>query len=141
MSHRAIVWVVLAAGTCFLASCDDSAKNPVQVRPPAATPTPAPDYAVQPLPFPEHAIAANAPLTEQRPAIDVLMVKVQAAYDAGQREYKAAHLDKAQADFDLAADLILKSGFPADFDPQLAKLSDEIGEAVQPGDLDADEER
>ena len=138
MSHRAIVWIVLAAGTCFLASCDDSAKNPVQVRPPAATPTPAPDYAVQPLPFPEHAIAANALLTQQRPAIDVLMVKVQAAYDAGQREYKAAHLDKAQADFDLAADLILKSGFPADFDPQLAKLSDEIGEAVQPGDLDAE---
>ena len=138
MSHRAIVWVVLAAGTCFLASCDDSAKNPVQVRPPAATPTPAPDYAVQPLPFPEHAIAASALLTEQRPAIDVLVERVQAAYDAAQREYKAAHLDKAQADFDLAADLILKSGFPADFDPQLAKLSDEIGEAVQPGDLDAE---
>jgi membrane-bound lytic murein transglycosylase D len=138
MSHRAIVWVVLAAGTCLLASCDDSAKNPVQVRPPAATPTSTPGYAFQPLPLPEHAIAANALLTEQRPAIDALMEKVQAAYDAGQREYKAAHLDKAQADFDLAADLILKSGFPADFDPQLAKLSDEIGEAVQPGDLDAE---
>ncbi len=138
MSHRAIVWIVLAAGTCLLASCDDSAKNPVQVRPPAATPASTPNYAVQPLPFPEHAIAANTLFAEQRPAIDVLIEKVQAAYDAGQREYKAAHLDKAQADFDLAADLILKSGFPADFDPQLAKLSDEIGEAVQPGDLEAE---
>jgi membrane-bound lytic murein transglycosylase D len=76
-------------------------------------------------------------MPEQRPAIDILVDKVQAAYDAGQREIKAAHLDKAQADFDLAADLILKSGFPADFDPQLAKLSDEIGEATQPGDQDA----
>jgi membrane-bound lytic murein transglycosylase D len=138
MNHRAKIWVVLAAGTCFLAGCDDSAKNPVQVRPPAATPAPTPNYASQPLPLPQHAIAANALFPAQRPSIDVLVDKVQAAYDAGQREYKAGHLDKAQAEFDLAADLILKSGFPADFDPQLAKLSDEIGEAVQPGDLDAE---
>jgi membrane-bound lytic murein transglycosylase D len=137
MNHRAAIWVVLAAGTCFLASCDDSAKNPVQVRPPAATPAPAPEYAAQPLPFPEHASTANALPPEQRPAIDILVEKVQAAYDAGQRELKAGHLDKAQTNFDLAADLILKSGFTADFNPQLAKLSDQIGEASQSGDLDA----
>jgi membrane-bound lytic murein transglycosylase D len=137
MNRRATIWAVLTASTCFLASCDDSVKNPVQVRPPAATPTPTPDYASQPLLLPQHAIVANPLVPEQRPAIDVVVGKVQAAYDAGQREFKAGHLDKAQAEFDLAADLILKSGFPADFDPQLAKLSDEIGEAVQPGDLDA----
>ncbi len=137
MNHRAAIWVVLAAGTCFLASCDDSAKKPLQLRPPPATPPPTPEYAFQPLPLPQHAIAAHALAPEQRPAIDILVERVQAAYDAGQREFKAGHLDKAQANFDLAADLILKSGFPADFDPQLAKLSDQIGEAVQPGDLDA----
>jgi membrane-bound lytic murein transglycosylase D len=96
-----------------------------------------PSYAIQPLPLPPQAITARAFFPGKRPAIDVLVDNVQAAYDAGQREIKAAHLDKAQAAFDLAADLILKSGFPADFNPQLAKLSDEIGEAVQPGDLDA----
>jgi membrane-bound lytic murein transglycosylase D len=137
MNHRTKLVVVLAAGTCFLAGCNDSAKTPVQVRPPAATPAPTPAYANQPLPLPQHAAVAAAWMPEQRPAIDILVDKVQAAYDAGQREIKAAHLDKAQADFDLAADLILKSGFPADFDPQLAKLSDEIGEATQPGDQDA----
>jgi membrane-bound lytic murein transglycosylase D len=135
MNHRTKILVVLAAGTCFLAGCNDSAKTPVQVRPPAATPAPTPAYANQPLPLPQHAAVAAAWMPEQRPAIDILVDKVQAAYDAGQREIKAAHLDKA--DFDLAADLILKSGFPADFDPQLAKLSDEIGEATQPGDQDA----
>jgi membrane-bound lytic murein transglycosylase D len=137
MNHRTKLVVVLAAGTWFLAGCNDSAKTPVQVRPPAATPAPTPAYASQPLPLPQHAAVAAAWMPEQRPAIDILVDKVQAAYDAGQREIKAAHLDKAQADFDLAADLILKSGFPADFDPQLAKLSDEIGEATQPGDQDA----
>jgi membrane-bound lytic murein transglycosylase D len=96
-----------------------------------------PSYAIQPLPLPPQAITAHSLFSVKRPAIDVLVDNVQAAYDAGQREIKAAHLDKAQADFDLAADLILKSGFPADFNPQLAKLSDEIGEAVEPGDLDA----
>ncbi len=137
LSHRASVWVVLAASTCFMASCDDSAKKPVQVRPPAAAPTPAPDYASQPLPFPQHSVSAYALVPEQPPAIDLLVEKVQTAYDSGQREIKAGHLDKAQANFDLAADLILKSGFTADANPQLAKLSDRIGEAVQSGDLDA----
>src|SRR3984885_8680373 len=136
-NHRATVWVVLAAGTCILAGCNDSAKTPVQVRPPAVTPAPTPSYASQPLPLPQQATTLRALSLEKRPAIDVLVDSVQAAYDAGQREIKAAHLDKAQADFDLAADMILKSGFPADFNPQLAKLSDEIGEAVQPGDLEA----
>jgi membrane-bound lytic murein transglycosylase D len=137
MNHRTKILVVLAAGTCFLAGCNDSAKTPVQVRPPAATPAHAPRYAIQPLPLPQHPPLAAAWMPEQRPAIDVLVDKVQAGYDAGQREIKAAHLDKAQADFDLAADLILNSGFPADFNPQLAKLSDQIGEAVEPGDQDA----
>ncbi|HEY4709949.1 MAG TPA: LysM peptidoglycan-binding domain-containing protein [Candidatus Acidoferrales bacterium] len=109
----------------------------MQVRPPAVTPAPTPSYASQPLPLPQQATTLRALSLEKRPAIDVLVDSVQAAYDAGQREIKAAHLDKAQADFDLAADMILKSGFPADFNPQLAKLSDEIGEAVQPGDLEA----
>jgi membrane-bound lytic murein transglycosylase D len=137
MNYRATVWVVLAASTCLMASCDDSAKKPVQVRPPAAAPTPAPDYASQPLPFPQHAVSAYALAPEQPPTIDLLVEKVQTAYDSGQREFKAGHLDKAQANFDLAADLILKSGFPADADPQLGKLSDQIGEAVQSGDLDS----
>jgi membrane-bound lytic murein transglycosylase D len=137
VNHRATVWLVLAAATCILAGCNDSAKTPVQVRPPAVTPAPTPNYAIQPLPFPQHPITAHALFPGKRPEIDILVDHVQAAYDAGQREIKAAHLDKAQADFDLAADMILNSGFPADFNPQLAKLSDEIGEAVQPGDLEA----
>jgi membrane-bound lytic murein transglycosylase D len=137
MSHPLRFWGVLAAGVWFLAGCNDSAKSPVQVRPPVVAPAPAPIYAIEPLPLRQQAITAPALFSEKRPAIDVLVDSVQAAYDAGQREIKAAHLAKAQADFDLAADLILKSGFPADFNPQLAKLSDEIGEAVEPGDLEA----
>jgi membrane-bound lytic murein transglycosylase D len=133
MRGSAKVWAVLLAGTCFLASCDDSAKKTVQVRPPAATPAPVPDYVRQPLPLPQHPVSFALLAPEVRPEVDVLVAKVQATYDAGQNEVKAGHLDKAQADFDAAADLILKSGFPEDFDPRLSKLSDQIGEAVEPG--------
>jgi membrane-bound lytic murein transglycosylase D len=138
MKTGATIWVVLA-GSCLLANCNDSVKKPAQVRAPAATPTPtaAPSYANEPLPLPVHAAAATDGTFERRPAIDVLVAGVQAVYDAGQMELKAGRRSKAQAKFDLAADMILHSGFPADYDPELSKLSDEIGEASQPSDLNA----
>jgi membrane-bound lytic murein transglycosylase D len=138
MKTAATIWVVLA-GTCLLANCNDSVKKPAQVRAPAATPTPtaAPSYANEPLPLPLHAAAATDRNLERRPAIDVLVAGVLTVYDAGQNELKAGRRDKAQGKFDLAADMILRSGFPADYDPELSKLSDEIGEASQPAELNA----
>jgi membrane-bound lytic murein transglycosylase D len=138
MKTGATIWVVLA-GSCLLASCNDSVKKPAQVRAPAATPTPtaAPRYASEPLPLPLHAAPATDRNLERRPAIDVLVAGVGTVYDAGQSELKAGHRDKAQAKFDLAADMILKSGFPADYDAELSKLSDQIGEASQPAELNA----
>jgi membrane-bound lytic murein transglycosylase D len=135
MKRGAKILVVLAGSTSFLAGCDDSAKKPAQVRPPAAAPAPTPEYALGPLPLPQQPVSFTALPPQMRPAIDVLVERVQASYYAGQTNLKAGQLDKAQADFDNAADLILKSGFPADFDARLSKLSDQIGEAVQTGDL------
>lgn len=135
MSRSARIWVVLAAGACFAAGCDDSAKKPVVVRPPASAPAPEPAYASEPLPIPQRTVDFRALFPERRPAIDLLLDAVQTAYDNGQKEFKAGHLDAAQADYDRAADLIVKSGFAADSDPRLAQLSDEIGEADQSGAL------
>ena len=119
-----------------------------QIRAPAAAPAPAPtpSYASEPLPLPASSAAATDKNLERQPAIDVFIAGVQAVYDAGQNEAQAGHRDKAQAKFDLAADMILKSGFSADFNDALSKLSDEIGEASQPGELNlatnnADEEQ
>src|ERR1700722_1989020 len=133
------IWVVLAAGACLLAGCNDTASRPAQVRAPAPTPTPVatPSYATEPLPVPLRAAAATDKNFQKRPAIDILVAGVQAVYDAGQAQLQAGHRDKAQEKFDLAADMILKSGFPADYTPELSKLSDEIGEASQPSDLTA----
>jgi membrane-bound lytic murein transglycosylase D len=135
MRGSAKICAVLAAATLSFVGCEDTAKKPVQVRAPAATPAPTPSYVLEPLPLPQHPVSPDALAPPTRPAIDTLVAKVQASYDAGQTDFKAGNLEKAQEDFDRAADQILKSGFPADSDPRLSKLSDQIGEADQTGDL------
>jgi membrane-bound lytic murein transglycosylase D len=63
--------------------------------------------------------------------VDILLERVQAKFDAGQKEYKAGNLQAARADFDRAVDLILTSGFQVDFDPRLSALFDQIGETLR----------
>jgi membrane-bound lytic murein transglycosylase D len=128
---------MLAAGALSLAGCEETATKQVKVRPPAATPAPAPDYARLPLPLPEHPVDSAPLARDSRPAIDTLVAKVQASYDAGQQEYKAGAFVKAQSHFDHAVKLILTSGFQADSDPRLSKLFDQIGEAVHSDELSA----
>jgi membrane-bound lytic murein transglycosylase D len=140
MRIAAKVCTGLAASICLLAGCNDGVTKPAQVRAPAPTPVPVSTAAkvpTEPIPFvPRPGIASDRNFAK-RPAIDILVAGVQTVYDAGQAELKAGHRDKAQEKFDLAADMILKSGFPADFTPELSTLSDEIGEATEPGDLNA----
>ena len=152
MARAGKIWGVLAAAALLAAGCNDTVTKPAQVRPSAATPAQnaTPNYASEPLPLPDHFPAASETGFEKRPAVDVLVAKVQAVYDAGEKELKAGHRDKAQDKFDLAADMILKSGFSADFTPELSRLADEVGEASQSpeladadgtaGDQEADEE-
>jgi len=140
MKRALTIGVMLAAGTLFLAGCEENATKELHVQPPAATPAPAPNYARQPLPFAEQP-ANTAWLTPPpEPAIDVLVEKVQARFDAGQQQYNAGNLDKAQAEFDGAVDLIVKSGFQADSDPRLAKLFDQLGDVVSSDQLAAMED-
>jgi peptidoglycan lytic transglycosylase D len=137
MKHRITFCALFATSMLFLAGCEQTATKAVHVQPPAGAPSPAPIDVLQPLP-----LAANpaylAELTPQpRPAIDVLVEKVQSDYDAGQREYKAGNLDTAQADFDHAVDRILQSGFQAGADPRLGKLFDQLSSVVDSDEIDA----
>jgi len=118
----------------LLAGCNESAKQAVKVHPPAPAPAPVertiplPTLVRQPVPF----------LTpEPRPAVDVLIEKVQAAYEAGQKDYQAGKADQARKDFDRAVDLILSSGLSVDADPALEKLFDNIAETAQTYELQA----
>lgn len=135
MKRRATIWVFLAAGAISLAGCEETATKQVRVPPPAAAPAPTPDYARQPLPLSDPPLDPTLQAFYLRPAIDVLVDKVQAGFDAGQHALQAGNTQQAQTDFDHAVDLILTSGFQKDSDPRLAKLFDEIGDAVPSEDL------
>jgi len=134
MKRRATIWVLLAAGAMGIAGCEETATKQVRVPPPAAAP--APSYARQALPFTPLAPDPALEAFYARPAIDIVVDKVQASFDAGKKALEAGDADQAQTDFDHAVDVILTSGFQKDSDPRLAKLFDEIGDAVPSEDLD-----
>ena len=134
MKRKAAVWVLAAAGILMAAGCNESAKV-VRVQPPAAAPVPATAFANATLPLPLNT-SFQQPISEDpRPPIDVLVAQVQANYDAGVQQENAGNNDQAQADFDHAVKLIVKSGFQADADPRLSKLFDELGQEVSPDEF------
>ncbi len=139
MKRRTTIWVLLAAGALALPGCEETAKKEVHVQPPAAAPQPVPAEVKQPLPLTEPPAKQVVLAQDTRPAMDILVERVQAAYDAGQKAYQAGDRDKARADFDGAVNLVLSSGFQADSDPRLSKLFDQIGDAVESYGLDADQ--
>ena len=61
----------------------------------------------------------------------------QAAFDAGEQDFKAGHLGKAREEFDDALDQLLASGFDLDADPQLGGLYHHIIETVSEDELEA----
>ena len=127
-------------GLATLAGCNETAQNRVVVRQPAATPAPTPASAIT---------AASLPLRQEpsqiqlllphdtRPVSDILAEQVQAHYDAGKQAAAAGHDDQAQAEYNAALDLMLKSGYPVDADPKLSKLFDEIGDVIEADDKTA----
>lgn len=145
MMKATTICLAVAAVTLALASCDDTAKKPVQARVPAPVPVQQaaarPGPAAEMLPFPDNRASRFAQFRslqpEPRPAIYVLIEGVQASFLAGQNEYQLGNFAKAHEDFQHAVSLILQSGFPIDSDPALADLFDHIGEATKAPELEA----
>ncbi len=125
---KARLSILGAALLLGLAGCEESARRPVQVRPPEPAP-PAP-AAVGTLPI-DVRRAQVIPLQLQPPnGVEILIEKVEAAFQAGEQNYKAGHLGKARRDFDQAVDWLLSSGFDLQADPRLEQLFDRIVDTV-----------
>jgi membrane-bound lytic murein transglycosylase D len=140
MYRKATVWALLAAGTIFLAGCEETVSSKqAKVHPPAATPAPVPGFVREALPFPERPVYLVSLQTDPRPAIDILVARVQASFDDGQKKYKAGDFDKARVDFDHAMDLVLQSGFQPDSDQRLSDLIDQLGETLHSYELNAEQ--
>jgi len=129
MKQRMAKWATVTCGALLLAGCEGTTTK-VQVRPPAAVPAPAPTQVREPLPLPAGQLSAISLRLDPRPAIDILVERVQASLGAGQQDFKSGNPEKGRADLDRAVNLILVSGFQAESDPRLSKLFDQIGEAM-----------
>src|SRR5271165_4780588 len=107
MAHRlqkSSIWLFLATGILVgNVGCDDSAKKPVQVRP-AQIALPSQEPIQIPLPL-EAQRQSLPPLVVRAPyGPEQLGAESQAAFDAGELDFKAGHLGKAREEFDDALD-------------------------------------
>jgi hypothetical protein len=140
MRRKAIVWAAaLAAGSLFLAGCEESA-SPQHAKAHVPAPVPVPDTTYATTQLPLSPIPSFESLTDRRPRIDVLVEQVQARVNSARKEYKAGEFDKAHADYNTAIAMVQISGFPPDGDSRLTDLLDQIGEALHSYDVNAEQE-
>jgi len=136
-AQKSAFWLFIAIAVFIgLTGCEESAKTPVQVRPPQII-LPSQDPVQPPLPLnAQHKILT--PLVTQAPdGPDRLAAESQAAFDAGEQDFQAGHLGKAREEFDKALDQLLASGLDLDADPRLSNLYHQIIDTVSLDELEA----
>ena len=101
-------------GLClWLAACGANPKPQVRaVPPPAPAVTPAPEPSTPPKPIVD--------------PVDLLIKDSQAQFDAGEREWKAGHLEQARHDFDRAVEVLLDSPYGARTDARMREHFDRL---------------
>src|SRR4029077_2483681 len=138
--------VLLGAGMLLLASCDSteskkaarptaqamapsiqqpattsSSSSPASPAPPAQTPAKAqtPSKAQTPAPQPEKA-----------DPVPGIIAEAEKAYESGQADYKAGHLDAAKQDFNRAVDILMQGPVDVKSDDRLQDEFDKITEEI-----------
>src|SRR6202789_2835263 len=137
MKSKLALCTGLALSAVIFGGCDDAlSSKQAKARPPAATPAPALAENREPLPYPDPAVAVPT-FDDRRPALDILIAKVQVSFNAAEKEYKAGEFDKARADYDRAVALVVASGYKSDSDPRISDLIDQSGETLHSYDVNA----
>lgn len=110
--------LTLGTGLCFVvAACGANPKPEVHAVPPQApVVTPAPAPAPPP-----------APVLDP---VELLIKTSQAAFDSGEREMKAGHLEQARHDFDRAVQILLDSPYGARTDARLRDHFDKLVDRI-----------
>jgi membrane-bound lytic murein transglycosylase D len=130
--HIPLGFLPLLGLLALLAGCEQTAKKTVKARPPEPVAT----QVSSPAAGPEKQAPA-APSAPPQRTVDTLLAEVEAAFQAGEQNYKAGHLEKARREFDRALDLILTSGFDLHDDARLERLFDRIVATVHNYELAA----
>ncbi len=131
----------LAVGMAAFSGCQETAKQSVQVRQPAATPRPAALSAanIGALPLlqnrPEFSDLSPMP----RPWVDGLIDRVQAMYATATQAYQAGQLDVAREDFKAAVNLLTSSSLEDTGDQRLLELFNRIMDTMQTDEVATEE--
>src|SRR5258708_34679084 len=124
--------VCVSAATLLLASCETreqqkkAAAPPVQAIAPPAIQQPI-VAAVVPPP------AQQEPPKQEPPKEDPVVTTIreaEKAFQTGQADYKAGHLDAAKQDFKRAVDILMQGPIPVKLDPRLQQEFDKITEEI-----------
>jgi membrane-bound lytic murein transglycosylase D len=133
----ALLILAAVAVLAVCAGCDDSVRHTVQVKPAQIA---SPGAQQEPLPN----LALNAghrsilALSLKKPnAAEWIAAESQAAFDAGEQDFRAGHLGKAREEFDDSLDVLLASGFDLESDPRLNNLYRHIVDSVSQDELNA----
>lgn len=122
MTHRAWLPGLAAIGlTVATVACGSNPKPQVKTAPAAATQPAPPALAAPPLPDPIAALIASS----------------QKHFEAGERELKMGHLDRARAEFDRAVDVLLESAYGARTDARMRQHFDRLVDRINAHEVTA----
>ncbi|MGC2695338.1 MAG: transglycosylase SLT domain-containing protein, partial [Candidatus Angelobacter sp.] len=129
--------IILGAAILLLASCtSEEARKSARPIPQAMAPTIQQTSAPQlPASTPPEAPAKKAqeaptPQPEKADAAPSMIAEAEKAYEAGQADYKAGHLDAAKADFNHAVDILMQGPVDVKSDDRLQQEFDKITEEI-----------
>lgn len=118
-----------AAGILLLSSCETKNSKKTVPAPQALAPAAQPKPVAAPTPAP-----VVAPQVKQEPPkadpIAATIAAAEQAYQAGQADYKAGHLDAAKKDFNHAVDILMQSPVEIKSDDRLQQEFDKITEGI-----------
>src|SRR5579875_1011813 len=126
-----------------LSGCQDTAKNAIHVRQPAATPRDASNVMTAssarglPLPQSQAELARLFPLPQT--PVDAALAKAEARYQAGQQAYQNGQPDVARDDFNTALHELMNKKLQATGDLRLRALFNRIVDTMQSYEMQAEQ--
>jgi membrane-bound lytic murein transglycosylase D len=127
--------VVLGAGLMLLVACESkdtkkSARPAAQAMAPSIQQTAANPATAATTPKPQAPAPAQTPQPEKPDPVPGIIAEAEKAYETGQADYKAGHLDAAKQDFNHAVDVLMQSAVDVKSDERLQAEFDKITEEI-----------
>ena len=130
---------IVGAGLLLaLAGCEESARLPVQMRPPemAASHT----VSNEPLPLDSQRLNRIGIFTQRPNGVDSLLRANQTRVDAGKKYNETGEAKQARQEFDRAMNLLVSSEFDLNGDQRLAKIFEEVATTIRAHEVAASQE-